>query len=64
MEGFTSSSIGYLEVFLFSLMLLFSGHFLLGVRGLWVQKSNLCAMILVWECQGPEHDTPKYPSLA
>ena len=53
MEGFTSSSIGYLEVFLFSLMLLYSGHFLLGVRGLWVEKRNLCAMILEWH--GPGH---------
>ena len=53
MQGFTGSSMGYLEVSLFSLMLLYSGHFLLGVRGLWVEKRNLHATILEW--QGLEH---------
>ena len=49
MEGFTSLAMAYLEVFLFSLMLLYPGHFLLGVRGLWVGTRNLCAVILEWQ---------------
>lgn len=43
MEGFTSSAMAYLEVFLFSLMLLYPGHFLpRSQRSLGREEKSVC----------------------